>query len=124
MTTEIRHAVTAAKPNYHRTVLDNGIVVLGRKSGCGYHCRSHFVRAVVVAEPRTGWVGAFAGCSPDEGTSELSSLECGRVESVGASLSTDAAADYFLSLKVTSDFAEIFELAGKLLRSPTFPKLR
>jgi zinc protease len=46
------------------------------------------------------------------------------VESVGASLSTDASADYFLlSLKtVAADFAEILTLAAELLRSPSFPE--
>jgi len=59
-----------------------------------------------------------------KGTSELSSMEIAeRVESVGASLSVDAASDYFLlSMKtVSADFSEILALAGELLRSPSFP---
>lgn len=61
-----------------------------------------------------------------KGTAQMSSLEIAeRVESVGANLSADAAADYFLlSLKtVSADFAEILALAGQLVRSPTFPEV-
>ena len=61
-----------------------------------------------------------------KGTQKLSSLEIAeQVESVGASLNADAAADYFLlSLKtVSADFAQMLELAGELLRSPTFPSV-
>ena len=60
-----------------------------------------------------------------KGCDGLSSLEIAeKVESVGASLGTDAATDYFvLSLKtVTADFIDILTLAGQLLRSPTFPE--
>ncbi len=61
-----------------------------------------------------------------KGTAQMSSLEIAeRVESVGANLSADAAADYFLmSLKtVSADFAEILALAGQLVRLPTFPEV-
>jgi zinc protease len=60
-----------------------------------------------------------------KGTEQHSSLEIAeRVESIGASLSTDASSDYFLlSLKtVSADFAEMLKLAGELLRSATFPE--
>ncbi|MBL1173538.1 MAG: insulinase family protein [Pantanalinema sp. GBBB05] len=60
-----------------------------------------------------------------KGTDRLSSLEIAeQVESVGASLSTDATTDYFLlSLKtVSSDFEDILKLASQLLRSPAFPE--
>lgn len=60
-----------------------------------------------------------------KGTDQLSSLEIAeQVESVGANLSADATTDYFLlSLKtVSADFPNMLELAGKLLRSPTFPE--
>jgi len=47
MTTEIRHAVTAPLQNQtiHRTVLDNGIVVLVAENPAADIIRSHFVRA-------------------------------------------------------------------------------
>ncbi|MBW4692947.1 MAG: insulinase family protein [Lyngbya sp. HA4199-MV5] len=60
-----------------------------------------------------------------KGTEQRSSLQIAeQVESVGASLGTDSATDYFLlSLKtVSSDFSELLQLAGELLRSPSFPQ--
>ncbi|MGB3695635.1 MAG: pitrilysin family protein [Spirulinaceae cyanobacterium] len=60
-----------------------------------------------------------------KGTQGLSSAQIAeRIESVGASLGADAAADYFLiSLKtVSKDFSAIFQLAGEILRSPSFPQ--
>jgi len=60
-----------------------------------------------------------------KGTDRYSSLEIAeQVESLGASLSADATTDYFLlSLKtVSADFEEILNLAGDLLRSPSFPE--
>ncbi len=60
-----------------------------------------------------------------KGTQGLSSAQIAeRIESVGASLGADTAADYFLiSLKTVSrDFRGIFQLAGEILRSPTFPQ--
>lgn len=60
-----------------------------------------------------------------KGTQTLTSAEIAdRVESVGANLGTDAAADYFtLGLKtVTADFPEILNLAADILRSPSCPE--
>jgi predicted Zn-dependent peptidase len=130
MTTDYIQGVAAPLQNQtiHRTVLDNGIVVLVAENPAADIIAARiFVRAGSCWEPREqAGLAHLLAAVLTKGTSELSSLEIAdRVESVGASLSTDAAADYFLlSLKtVTSDFAEIFELAGKLLRSPTFPKV-
>jgi zinc protease len=60
-----------------------------------------------------------------KGTDRLTSMDIAeKVESVGASLGTDATPDYFLlSLKtVSADFPQMLHLAGELLRSPTFPE--
>ncbi|MGL5808151.1 MAG: M16 family metallopeptidase [Xenococcaceae cyanobacterium] len=60
-----------------------------------------------------------------KGTGKLSSQEIAeRVESVGATLSADTSTDYFLiGLKtVSADFAEILQLAGEVMRSPSFPE--
>ena len=112
----------------HRTVLDNGIVVLVAENPAADIIAARiFVRAGSCWEPREqAGLAHLLSAVLTKGTPELSSLEIAeRVESVGASLSADAAADYFLlSLKtVTSDFAEILRLAGQLLRSPTFPEV-
>ena len=112
----------------HRTVLDNGIVVLVAENPAADIIAARiFVRAGSCWEPQEqAGLAHLVSAVLTKGTPELSSLEIAeRVESVGASLSADAAADYFLlSLKtVTSDFAEILRLAGQLLRSPTFPEV-
>lgn len=59
-----------------------------------------------------------------KGTEKLSALEIAeQVESIGAGLGADAAADYFLiSLKtISADFGEMLKLAGEIMRSPSFP---
>jgi predicted Zn-dependent peptidase len=59
-----------------------------------------------------------------KGTKRLSSVDIAhQVESLGASLGTDAAFDYLLlSLKtVSSDFPEILGLMAEIMRSPSFP---
>jgi zinc protease len=58
-----------------------------------------------------------------KGTERLSAAEIAdRVESAGAGLGADATTDYLqLSVKtVKSDLAEIFKLAGQILRTPSF----
>jgi zinc protease len=59
------------------------------------------------------------------GTHSYSSQEIAeQVESIGASLGTESASDYFLlSFKtITDDFPAILALAAEILRSPTFPE--
>jgi len=61
--------VTAPLQNQtiHRTVLDNGIVVLVAENPAADIIAARILyEPVVVASHGTGWVGAFAGCSPDE----------------------------------------------------------
>ncbi|HEY9655620.1 MAG TPA: pitrilysin family protein, partial [Crinalium sp.] len=110
-----------------RTVLKNGIVVLVWENPA-----ADIVAARIFVRAGSKWESSKdAGLSHlvaavlTKGTEQRSSLEIAeQVESVGASLSADAATDYFLlSLKtVSSDFAAILALAGELLRSPTFPQ--
>lgn len=110
-----------------RTVLKNGIVVLVWENPA-----ADIVAARIFVRAGSQWESSKdAGLSHlvaavlTKGTEQRSSLEIAeQVESVGASLSADAATDYFLlSLKtVSSDFAAILALAGELLRSPTFPQ--
>jgi len=60
-----------------------------------------------------------------KGTQNLSALEIAeKVESIGASLGTDAATDYFLVFlkSVTKDFLPLLQLAAEIVRSPSFPE--
>ena len=60
-----------------------------------------------------------------KGTEKFSSVEIAeQVESIGASLGATAASDYFvISLKtIAADFAEMFQLAGEIMREPIFPE--
>lgn len=111
----------------HRTVLPNGMVVLVAENPAADIIATRiFVRAGGCWEPREkAGLAHLLSAVMTKGTARLSSMEIAeRVESVGASLSADAAADYFLlSMKtVSADFAEILELAAHLLRSPSFPE--
>lgn len=121
--------VTSALQNQpiHRTVLNNGMVVLVVENPAADIIAARiFVRAGSYWEPKEkAGLAHLLSAVITKGTPELSSFEIAeQVESVGASLGADAAADYFLlSLKtVSADFAEILALAGQLLRSPTFPE--
>ncbi len=110
-----------------RTVLSNGIVLLvSENQAADIVAARIFIRAGSCHEHREkAGLAHLVSALLTKGCDGLSSLEIAeKVESVGASLGTDAATDYFLlSLKtVTADFGEILALAGKLLRSPTFPE--
>ncbi|MEB3337920.1 MAG: pitrilysin family protein, partial [Leptolyngbyaceae bacterium] len=110
----------------HRTVLDNGIVVLAAENPVADIIAARiFLRTGTLWEqPGQGGLSNLVSSVITKGTEHLSSQEIAeRVESVGASLGTDATTDYFLlSIKtVSTDFAEMLALAGELLRSPTFP---
>jgi predicted Zn-dependent peptidase len=110
----------------HRAVLNNGMVVLAVENPAADIVAARlFVRAGGRYEPPDqAGLSHLLSAVMTKGTDRLSSQEIAeRVESVGASLGADAAADYcLLSLKaVSADFAEMLELAAELLRSPSFP---
>lgn len=111
----------------HRAVLDNGMVVLVVENPAADIIAGRiFVRAGSRYEPpsQSGLSHLWAAVLT-KGTDRLSSQQIAeRVESVGASLGTDSAADYcLLSLKtVSADFAEMLDLAAELLQSPSFPE--
>ena len=113
-------------PNIEK--LNNGIVVLvAENSAADIIAARIFIRAGSCweAKDQAGLANLLSAVLT-KGTAQMSSLAIAeRVESVGANLSADAAADYFLlSLKtVAADFAEILELAGQLVRSPAFPEV-
>ncbi|MBW4543640.1 MAG: insulinase family protein [Symplocastrum torsivum CPER-KK1] len=111
----------------HRTVLDNGIVVIVVENSAADIIASRlFIRAGSQWEPREkAGLSHLLSTVITKGTAQLSSLEIAeRIESVGANLSADASTDYFLlSLKtVSADWSEILQLAGQMLRSPSFPE--
>ncbi len=111
----------------HRTVLDNGITVLVTENPS-----ADIIAARLFFKAGSRWesieqagLSHLVAAVMTKGTENHSSLEIAeRVESIGASLSTDAASDYFLlSIKtVSADFPEMLKLAGELLRSATFPE--
>ncbi|MFM7405222.1 MAG: M16 family metallopeptidase [Cuspidothrix sp.] len=116
-----------SKSVIERTVLSNGMVLLVSKNQAADIVAARiFIRAGSCHEQREkAGLAHLLSALLTKGCDGLSSLEIAeKVESVGASLGTDASTDYFLlSLKtVTADFGEILALAGKLLRSPTFPE--
>lgn len=117
---------TLSSPAIHRTILNNGIVVLLTENPVADIVAARiFVRAGSCYENREqAGLAHLLSEVITKGCEGLSTWEVAeKVESVGASLGADAATDYsLLSLKtVTSDFEEILTLAGRILRSPTFP---
>ncbi|MDA0266661.1 MAG: pitrilysin family protein [Cyanobacteria bacterium] len=119
--------LSSVRPQLHRTVLDNGLVVLVTENPVADIVAARlFVRAGTGHE-RSSEAGLFALLTAllTKGTDRLSSMEIAeQVESMGASLSSDTSADYsLLSLKtVSADFEPVLTLAAHLLRSPAFPE--
>ncbi len=112
----------------HRTVLNNGMVVLvAENPTCDIIASRIFIRAGSCYEKRQqAGLAYLLSAVLTKGCEGLSSLEIAeRVESMGASLGADSTADYFLlSLKtVAADFPEILPLAAQILRSPTFVEM-
>ncbi|MGB3136493.1 MAG: pitrilysin family protein [Nodosilinea sp.] len=113
-------------PRLHRTVLANGLTILVLENPVADIVSARlFIRAGSTSEAaHQAGLASFLMGLLTKGTDTLSSMAIAEtVESVGASLGTDAAADYsVISLKtVSADFAEIFALAATLLRQPSFP---
>jgi zinc protease len=110
----------------HRTTLANGIVLLVTENPA-----ADIVSARMFLRAGSRWDAPYqAGLANlvasvlTKGSQKYSSLEIAeQVESIGASLGTDAAADYFLiSLKtVSQDFPDMLTLAGEVMRHPSFP---
>jgi zinc protease len=111
----------------HRAVLGNRLVVLAVENTAAdiIACRI-FVRAGGGCEsPEQAGVSHLLAAVLTKGTETQSAHAIAdRVESVGASLGTDATADYcLLSMKTVShDFADMLALGAELLRSPSFPE--
>ncbi len=113
--------------NVHRTVLDNGIVLLVTENPAADIIATRlFLRTGSRWEPQEkAGLSHLLAAVLTKGTDQLSSLEIAeQVESVGAKLNADTSTDYFLiSLKtVASDFEPILNLTAQLLQSPSFPE--
>ena len=113
--------------NHSQTILDNGLKILTVENPAADIISARiFLRAGSRYDPpgKAGLAHLLSAVLT-KGTRHWSSFEIAeQIESVGASLGADAAADYFLlSLKtVSADFAEIFAIAAEMLRFPTFPE--
>ena len=124
----MNHTATPIQLNHkmQRTFLDNGITVISSFNPTADIISARlFLKAGSLLEPRAkAGLAHLIAAVLSKGTQQFSSVEIAeQVESVGASLGTDAAADYFLvSLKtVSADFAAILRLASEIMRTPTFP---
>lgn len=120
-------SLSAVRPHVHRTVLSNGLVIIVTENPV-----ADIVSARILFKAGTGHeartrAGLFSLLTTllTKGTTRFSSMEIAeQVESIGASLGTDASADYSLmSLKtVSADFTDMLALAAELLRTATFPE--
>ncbi|NEP77955.1 MAG: insulinase family protein [Okeania sp. SIO3C4] len=113
--------------NIERKVLNNGIVVITTENKTADIISAKiFLRIGSRYEPREqAGISHLLAAVLTKGTEKLSSLDIAhKVESVGARLGTDTSTDYFLlSIKtVSTDFADIFQLSGEIIRYPSFPE--
>lgn len=127
ISTNLQTIQSISKRLIHRVVLRNGIVVLASENPAAdiVSVRMFFRGGSLYESPEQAGVAHLLSTLMTKGTDTLSSLEIAeRVESVGASLGTDASADYCLvSMKtVSTDFEEILQLAAELVRSPSIPE--
>jgi zinc protease len=111
----------------YRTVLDNGMAIVAVENATADIMAARiFIGAGSCRETRKlAGLAHLIAAVMTKGTADLSSMEIAeKVESIGASLGTEATPDYFLlSLKtVAADFDAMLHLAGELLRSPIFPE--
>ncbi len=120
-----RH-LSLAQPPVERVVLPNGITVIAVENNAADIVAARlFWRAGSCWEgPEQAGLSHLVATMLTKGTTERSAVaiaDC--VESVGASLGTEAASDYFMiGLKtVGADFASLLHLVGELSRCPSFP---
>jgi zinc protease len=113
--------------NIHRQQLPNGITVLVTENPAADIVSARmFLQGGGRYEPREkAGLSHLVASVLTKGTQRYSSLEIAeQVESIGASLGTDSATDYFLiSVKtVSEDFPQVLALAAEVMRVPTFPE--
>lgn len=115
----------SVRASQHRTVLDNGLVLIVVENPV-----ADIVSARILVKagsgnesPKQSGLFALLASLLTKGTDQLTSLDIAeQVESIGASLGSDTAADYSLmSLKtVSADFEEMLALTAQMLRRPSF----
>jgi zinc protease len=110
----------------HRTVLGNGIRLLVTENPSADIISARMLMQGGQRAEAAGKAGVahLVSSVMTKGTATRSSFEIAeQVEAIGASLGTDSSADHFqVTVKtVSADFGGIFELAGEILRSPSFP---
>ena len=118
--------LTESAPNMQRFVLDNGITLISSYNpSVNIIAARLFLKAGSLYETRNkAGLSHLLAAVLTKGTQRHSAAEIAEeVESVGASLGMDAAADYFvISLKtVATDFVPMLNLVGEMMRTPTFP---
>lgn len=113
--------------NMHRTVLHNGLTIIAIENSAAdiISCRMLFNGGSRSEATAKAGVSHLMAAVLTKGTEALSSQDIAeKVESVGASLGTDATADYCLVgfKTVAADFSNILNLAAEIVRSPSFPE--
>ena len=109
-----------------RALLSNGIVLIVTPNPAADIVSVRmFLRGGQRSEP-SGQAGVshLVASLLTKGTTARSSLDIASIaESIGASLGTDSASDHFqiTTKSVSSDFPTMLELAGDVMRSPSFP---
>ncbi len=110
-----------------KLVLSNGITLIVVENPTADIIAGHIFLKNAGArweKPELAGLSHLLALTLTKGTEKLVSAEIAEtVESMGASLRADAAADYFaLSMKtVAADFPKMFKLVGEIMRTPTFP---
>lgn len=109
-----------------RYTLDNGITLLSIENPAVdlVSGRFFFRYGTQVESPQQAGLVHLVTALITKGTQSRNAQEIAElIESRGASLSTEASADYLVlnSKTLTSDFADILALTSEILRSPSFP---
>lgn len=119
---------TKPQQQIQRTVLDNGITLLVIENPVADIIAGRlFLKnaGARVESPNQAGISHLLSVVLTKGTERLTAADIAeQVESVGAGLGTDTAADYFLiSMKtVSADFLHLLGLVGEIMRSPSFPE--
>lgn len=110
----------------HHAVLENGLTVVAMENPAADIIASRILingGSRLEHSDKAG-VSHLMAAVLTKGTDQLSSQDIAeKVESIGASLGTDATADYCLVgfKTVAADFSRVLTLASEIVRSPSFP---